>query len=89
MAANPPNTTIARLLGASYEGGEVATLGFGVVNAQFLQRAIAAVGNYGEIYANTVGNAVPRACTLNALATEDKRNCPPGTGGIQYALPYR
>jgi len=89
MAANPPNTTIARLLGVSFEGGEVATLGCGAINAQFRQRAIAAVGNYGEIYANTVGDAVPRACTLNALATEDKRNCPPGTGGIQYALPYR
>ena len=89
MASNPPNTAVARLLGVSFEGGEVSTLGFDSVGAQFIQRAIAAVGNYGEIYENNVGSAVPRACSLNALASEDKSNCPPGTGGIQYALPYR
>ena len=89
MASNPPNTAVARLLGVSFEGGEVSTLGFDSVGAQFIQRAIAAVGNYGEIYENNVGDAVPRACSLNALASEDKSNCPPGTGGIQYALPYR
>ena len=88
-AANPPNTAVARLLGVPFEGGEVSTLGFDSVGAQFIQRAIAAVGNYGEIYENNVGDAVPRACSLNALASEDKSNCPPGTGGIQYALPYR
>ena len=89
LAADPPNTTVARLLGVPFGGGSVSTLGFDGVDAQFIQRAIAAVGNYGEIYAATVGDAVPRACSLNALASEDKRNCPPGTGGIQYALPYR
>ena len=89
LAADPPNTTVARLLGVSFGGGAVSTLGFDAVDAQFIQRAIAAVGNYGEIYANTVGDAVPRACSLNALASEDKSSCPPGTGGIQYALPYR
>ncbi len=89
LAANPPNTAVARLLGVPFEGGAVSTLGFDSVNAQFIQRAIAAVGNYGEIYENNIGDAVPRACTLNALASEDKSNCPPGTGGILYALPYR
>ena len=89
MAANPPNTNVARLLGVSYEGGAVATLGFGGVNAQFIQRAIAAVGNYGEIYANTIGDNIPRACTLNALAIDKSVDCPAGAGGIQYALPYR
>ena len=89
LAADPPNTTVARLLGVSFKGGPVSTLGFDAVDAQFIQRAIAAVGNYGEIYANTVGDAIPRACSLNALASEDKSNCVPGTGGIQYALPYR
>ena len=88
-AAHPPNTTIARLLGVSYEGGEVSTLGFDAVGAQFIQRAIAEVGNYGEIYERTIGNTIPRACSLNALASEDKRECLPGTGGILYALPYR
>ena len=89
MASNPPNTAVARLLGVPFEGGEVSTLGFDSVGAQFIQRALIAVGNYGEIYENNVGDAVPRACSLNALASEDKSNCPPGTGGIQYALPYR
>ena len=89
LAANPPNTAVARLLGVSYEGAEVSTLGFDSVGADFIQRALLAVGNYGEIYDNNVGNAVPRACSLNALASEDKSNCPPGTGGILYALPYR
>ena len=89
LAADPPNTTIARLLGVSYEGGEVSNLGFGRVNAQFIQRAIAAVGNYGEIYDRTIGDSIPRACTLNALAIDDSVECPPGQGGIMYALPYR
>ena len=89
LAANPGNTTIARLLGVPYEGGEVSDLGFGRVGAQFIHRAISAVGNYGEIYARTVGDAIPRACTLNALASDDSVECPPGQGGILYALPYR
>ena len=70
------------------EGGEVATLGFDGVNAQFIQRAIAAVGNYGEIYAREIGDNIPRACTLNDLVLNND-NCPKGQGGIQYALPYR
>ena len=89
LASDPPSTTIARLLGVPYEGGEVSDLGFGRVGPQFIQRAIAAVGNYGEIYARTVGDAIPRACTLNALASDDSTECPPGQGGILYALPYR
>ena len=89
LAADPPNTTIARLLGVSYEGGAVSDLGFGRVGAEFIQRAIAAVGNYGEIYDRTVGDAIPRACTLNALASDTSVPCPPGQGGIMYAFPYR
>ena len=79
-AANPPNTAVARLLGAPFEGGEVADLGFDI-DPQFIRRAIAAVGNYGEIYERTVALVgVPRAGSLNALYTE---------GGILYAPPYR
>ena len=88
MAAHPPNTTIARLLGVPYEGGEVRTLGFDGVNAQFIQRAIRAVGNYGEIYAREIGDNIPRACTLNALVINNA-GCPDGQGGIMYAFPYR
>ena len=97
LASNPTNPEVARLLGVSYQGGEVADHGLGWdkedgdyhIDPQFIQRAVQAVGNYGEIYDRTVGDAVPRACTLNALWSEDKSNCPPGTGGILYAIPYR
>ncbi len=89
MASTPPNTTVARLLGVSFEGSTPATLGFDSVDAQFIQRAIAAVGNYGEIYDRTIGDTIPRDCTLNALAIDDSVDCPAGQGGILYALPYR
>ena len=89
LAADPPNTAIARLLGVPYEGGEVSALGFDRVDAQFIQRALAAVGNYGEIYDRTIGDNIPRDCTLNALATDTSVQCPAGQGGIMYALPYR
>ena len=79
-AANPPNTAVARLLGVPFEGGEVADLGF-KVDPQFVQRALRAVGNYGEIYERTVAQlGIEREGTLNALYTE---------GGILYAPPYR
>ena len=78
--ADPPNTSVARLLGVPFEGGGVADLGF-EVDPQFIQRALAAVGNYGEIYERTVAAVgIARAGTLNALYTE---------GGILYAPPYR
>ena len=92
MAANPPNTEVARLLGVPFEGGSVSTLGFDAVDAQFIQRAIAAVGNYGEIYDREIGDAIERDCTLNALARplpSEAVDCGPGEGGILYALPYR
>ena len=89
MAADPPNTEIARLLGVPYEGREASTLGFDTVGAQFIQRAIAAVGNYGEIYERTIGDYIPRTCSLNALAIDRSVDCPPDQGGILYALPYR
>ena len=89
MANEPPSTAIARLLGVGFGGGEIANLGFGV-DPQFVQRALRAVGNYGDIYERTVTPVgIARACTLNALYTEDKSNCPPGSGGILYAPPYR
>ena len=89
MAYNPPSTAIARLLGVPFEGREVVDLGFGV-DPQFIQRALMAVGNYGDIYERTLAPiGIDRACTLNALYTEDKRACPLGAGGILYAPPYR
>ena len=88
MAADPPNLETALLLGAPFEGEDRA-LGFHSLDGQFIRRAILAVGNYGEIYEREIGDVIPRACTLNALANDDSVDCPPGTGGIMYALPYR
>ena len=88
MAANPPNAEVARLLGVPFEGGDVAALGFDRITPQFIQRAIAATGNYGEIYARTVGDYLPRACTLNDLVINND-GCRPGQGGIMYSFPFR
>ena len=88
MAYDPPNLAVARLLGEPF-WGDVENPGFGV-DPQFIQRALMAVGNYGDIYERTVAQiGIDRACTLNALYTEDKRGCPPGGGGILYAPPHR
>ena len=89
LAADPPSAEVARLLGVPHGGFPVSVLGFAAIDAQFIQRAIAAVGSYGEIYERTIGDWIPRACTLNALASDDSVDCPPGQGGIMYALPYR
>ena len=89
LAADPPSAEVARLLGVPYGGFPVSVLGFAAIDAQFIQRAIAAVGNYGEIYERTIGDWIPRTCTRNALAIDDSVACPPGQGGIMYALPYR
>ena len=78
-----------RLLGVHYERGELWTPGFAALDARFMQRAIAAVGNYGEIYERTIGDAIPRTCTPNALAIDDSVDCPEGQGGLLHALPYR
>ena len=80
QAVAPGSTAIARLLGVPFEGGEVADLGFGV-DPRFIQRAIRAVGNYGDVYERTVAQVgIARAGTLNALYSD---------GGILYAPPYR
>ncbi len=89
LAANPPDSIVAQLLGVPLYGRWVYDHGFGRVGPQFIQRAIAAVGNYGEIYARTIGDAIPRACSLNALAIDSSVDCPSGQGGLMYALPYR
>ena len=74
IAANPPNPSVARLLGAEGNMGEI----LGIEN-DFMVKAISAVGNYGELfdeYLTPVG--LDRG--LNALYTE---------GGLQYAPPFR
>ncbi len=82
MASNPPNPTVAALLGVVFKGGEPVDSGLGIDN-DFMQDVIKAVGNYGEIYDRHVGaQGLDLERGLNALWNAD----PPG---IQYAIPFR
>jgi general L-amino acid transport system substrate-binding protein len=77
MLAGTSNPSINRLLGTEGTLGEMLGL-----DAGWAARAIAANGNYGEIFADTIGEdtiiGLPRG--LNALWTE---------GGLMYAPPFR
>ncbi len=77
MAASTQNPEIKRLLGM--EGDLGAMLG---LDKDWSKRAIAASGNYGEIFEANIGSATPikLARGLNALWTQ---------GGLQYAPPFR
>ncbi|MBN8294687.1 amino acid ABC transporter substrate-binding protein [Rhodobacter sp. NTK016B] len=77
MAAGTDNPEINRLLGT--EGDLGAMLG---LSSEFARNAIAAGGNYGEIFAATIGEATPigLARGLNAQWTQ---------GGLIYAPPFR
>ncbi len=77
-AADPAyDPEVKRLLGL--EGDMGAKIG---LDNEFAKRAIAAVGNYGEIFEANIGEATPigLARGLNALWTQ---------GGLQYAPPFR
>ncbi|WP_149140249.1 amino acid ABC transporter substrate-binding protein [Gemmobacter caeruleus] len=77
MASTTTNPEIKRLLGT--EGDLGAMLG---LDKEWGKRAIAASGNYGEIFEANIGSATPikLARGLNALWTQ---------GGLQYAPPFR
>ncbi|MCA2014143.1 amino acid ABC transporter substrate-binding protein [Pararhodobacter sp. CCB-MM2] len=77
MAAGTNNPEINRLLGG--EGDLGAMIG---LDAQWAMHAIAAGGNYGEIFAATIGEATPigLARGLNAQWTQ---------GGLLYTPPFR
>ena len=72
-----PNPEVKRLLGS--EGALGAMLG---LDAAWAKNAIMAGGNYGEIFASTIGEGTPSniARGLNAQWYE---------GGLQYAPPFR
>jgi general L-amino acid transport system substrate-binding protein len=83
---NPGNPEVARLLGipfAAEEGGpeEVFDPGLGL-EPTFMQEVIRQVGNYGEVYARHLEEAIPlpREGTLNALWID---------GGLMYSAPWR
>lgn len=77
LAKGTQNPEINRILGN--EGNFGAKLG---LDADWAKRAIAAGGNYGEIFAATIGESTPigLARGLNAQWTQ---------GGLQYAPPFR
>jgi general L-amino acid transport system substrate-binding protein len=75
--ASSTDPVIARLLGAEGDLGSYLAL-----PNDWAAKAIAAVGNYGEVYERNLGPATPLAIErgLNALWTD---------GGLMYAAPYR
>jgi len=77
QAANSQNPEVQRLLGKSGNLGAMIGL-----DADWARRAIAASGNYGEIFNATIGEATPikLARGLNAQWTQ---------GGLMYAPPFR
>ena len=77
LAASSPNPEIRRLLGVEGDLGPMIRLDKG-----WAKRAIAVSGNYGEIFAATIGEATPigLARGLNAQWTQ---------GGLLYAPPFR
>ena len=83
MAANPPNNTVARLLGVGFAGGASSNfgIGHGKIKSTFMQDVIAQVGNYGEAYAATLERVgLTRAGSPNASYRD---------GGLIYAPPMR
>ena len=77
MGASAKNPEVGRLLGT--EGSLGAMLG---LDADWAARAIDVAGNYGEIFANTIGENSPigLARGVNALWTD---------GGLIYSPPFR
>ncbi len=77
LAQGTDNPEINRMLGSEGELGEMLGL-----DAEWAVRAISAGGNYGEIFAATIGEGTPigLARGLNAQWTQ---------GGLLYAPPFR
>jgi general L-amino acid transport system substrate-binding protein len=74
IAESTDSQDIKTFLGVEGDFGE--QLG---INNDFMANAIAAVGNYGEVYERNIGDDIPRG--LNKLWTEE--------GGLMYSPPFR
>ncbi len=81
FVADPDTAETARLLGVSFEGGEVFDQG-PAIDADFMQDVISQVGNYDEVYTKNIADllGIARAGTLNASWLN---------GGLIYAPPTR
>lgn len=77
VASSSQDPEVRRLLGVEGDLGKMMGL-----DAEWAKRAIAANGNYGEIFEANIGMSTPikLARGLNALWTQ---------GGLQYAPPFR
>lgn len=77
LSKSSTNPEVQRLLGISDDLGGMIGL-----DAEWARRAIKASGNYGEIFAATIGEQTPigLARGLNAQWTQ---------GGLMYAMPFR
>lgn len=77
LAQGTENPEVNRLLGSEGDFGEMLGLDSG-----WAMRAIAASGNYGEIFSSTIGEQTPIGLSrgLNALWTQ---------GGLHYTPPFR
>lgn len=77
LAKSSTNPEVQRMLGTTDDLGKMLGL-----DAEWAKRAIKAGGNYGEIFAATIGEQTPigLARGLNAQWTQ---------GGLMYAMPFR
>lgn len=75
--ANSPHPEVRRLLGG--EGGLGAMMG---ISDDWAARAISSVGNYGELFASTIGEQTP-------IGMSRGLNVPWTQGGLLYAPPFR
>ena len=83
MASNPPNNTVARLLGVGFDGGNPSDLGIGhgKIPVTFMQSVISQVGNYGEVYDATLERV--------GLIRDGSLNASYVNGGLIYSPPMR
>ena len=83
MAADPPNNTVARLLGVGFGAGNPSDLGIGhgKIPINFMQSVISQVGNYGEVYEGTLERV--------GLIREGSLNASYLNGGLIYSPPMR
>jgi general L-amino acid transport system substrate-binding protein len=80
FAANPTEVEMARLLGVSFEGGDIFDPDLGI-DIDFMQDVLSQVGNYDEVYQENIPPlGIPREGTLNASWLD---------GGLIFAPPTR
>ncbi len=77
LKAESTDPVVLRLLGKSDDTGKLLGL-----DRDWLARALAAVGNYGEIFDRNLGEKTPMALKRGLNAQWNK-------GGLQYAIPLR